>query len=237
MANYDELFDMVLESSRDDNLQFIGDLKTDIKNIKKDIKEMKKSKDVDAMIECSKKLDKIIDEIDKYRKTEVNYDNYENIDKTIRTLKAVSTVFSALTIAIPVGILTKGTIDGIKGFKNCTLANEEDMKNLKEVKGVSPDNNIGVAVASTAAAAAGSAASLIMQQDREKIKGSFNNVMKDLETAIKTLKKLNANLKKDIMKYGKGTNESVDELKLTIFESCHAGEITEEERDNLLNFL
>ena len=49
--------------------------------------------------------------------------------------------------------------------------------------------------------------------------------------------KLNASLKKDLEKAEKSVKESVSEIRLDIFESCHNGEITEEERDTLLKLI
>lgn len=66
-----------------------------------------------------------------------------------------------------------------------------------------------------------------------------NKVNSEIEKTQKCLDKIKAKCtKKNLLpEEDKDVKESVDVIKLTIFESCHSGEITEEERDELLSML
>ena len=69
---------------------------------------------------------------------------------------------------------------------------------------------------------------------RDKIKG----LIKECELKIDKLENIikdEENAKKEAKKVVK--ESTIDEIKLSIFESCHNGEITEEERDTLLSMM
>lgn len=237
MTKFDELFDVVLESSAVEDYAFSNEMRKKIKSLKYDIKTAKKSKDIDKMKQISDDIDKLIDELDHYRKHEVSYDNYASIDGTIKTFKTIAAVCSALAVAIPMGILFKNTVDGFKALREGTLADEEDLRNLKTIEGKDPFKNKAALVATATSMITVNAATKLSESDRRKIIGSFDNIMDKLAKSIDKLKKLNASLKKDLEKAEKSVKESVSEIRLDIFESCHNGEITEEERDTLLKLI
>ena len=66
---------------------------------------------------------------------------------------------------------------------------------------------------------------------RAKIKGMIKQYHSVLNKYEKEL------LKNELSVEDKPVAESVDDIKLAIYESCHAGEITKEERDELLGMI
>lgn len=75
-----------------------------------------------------------------------------------------------------------------------------------------------------------------------KIKASLKKIQeKDLSDSyldkIKDLIEKIDDIEKEFVDVTIVHKESVEEIKLNIYESCHSGEITEEERDNLLNII
>lgn len=80
----------------------------------------------------------------------------------------------------------------------------------------------------------------VLNVRRAKIVG----MIKNFEDCVKKLQKEIKNVQSEKMKEEEKKEEekkeekpSVESVKLSIFESCHAGEITEEERDTLLSIL
>ena len=235
-----EIFNLVFESAESDNatLRKANQL---IREINNDIKNAKKSKDLEEMKSISEGIDELIGVLKDYR-TQIKYDDYQQFDELYRKMDMTSKIFNAVVSIVPVAILTAGTIAGIKGLKNGTLIKSSDLNEYKEVVKEHSKLKKVASVAGTAASVTAGAASFIKNQDRQKgIGQSYDKIMYQFKEAILELEKINKQLKKDIekgiAKQNKKESDSNEKLCLSITESFINNEITDDEYDILISSL
>ena len=231
MAKYEELLEVILEANVVDKPYLFKMTNDRLRHIKNDIDTAKKNKDIDELEKISEKIEKIIDEIEKFD----DYKSFKNIDEAYNVTIRISAIILALATCIPAGILTKGTLDGLRGIKNETIINQRDIREngLKEYEKYDYEKIKRVSKVSTAG-------SLIALKYAVPSKMDYmNTAMYSLKKDIDKLKKLNKQVKREISKNKKRFDEEYTKefVKIEIYESFHSGEIDEAQRDELLSML
>lgn len=209
MANYEELLNLVCESVEDDNDTF-KKIKKDIILAKKELKNAIKNKNPE---EIKSKIDKLQDNIDSLKNfvDGLNPEDYGN--EQDRQLKSILQGICQVMSLSSVFVLTQSDDPFTKLFSA-----EVGMIGVlwsfaieKEIK--------------------------TLPEFQDKVNSEIEKTQKCLDKIKAKCTKKNLLVEEDNKNNEKEVKESVDSIKLEIFESCHAGEISEEERDELLAML
>ena len=211
MANYEDLYFMVLEKYLNTNEHpELVKFKSIAKNIKNNIKDLKKSikeRDKKESLKLISLIEKDIDAVEKIGE-KINPDDY----------KHNYVIFSRL----------------IGSFITC-MAGLYTIVDLITDNSTDDKNDMYLFVAAVGAGVTGTSNSITTSDDaRREISRVVRVSRKRLDKLKKMCESEKFNDKKDDSKLVK---EFVDDIKLEIYESCYYGEISEEERDTLLNLI
>lgn len=217
------------------DISYLGNIKKEIKEIKNDIHRAKQSNDFNSLKRDVKRIDGIISDLERINSKM----DYSTDVKEYRQMSAVLLSLGSVISLLWVVPDVKKMIDEDKHYNDSLIEKfmreQEEEEKKAQIKHRYFKEKLSKQAYSltkflgTTAIAGGAYNAYNAHY--------VNSVKKQFKKTIDTLKEMSKETKTYIATRGKSVKESVDDIKLEIYESCRYGDISEEEMEILLNMI